>query len=319
MEGHVHICSGCEAIVYVEEQTALGSAPCRISATKLQAYLTQSTVRAQLQQMCVSDVCARVAMDSGRRAVYLKSAPAGVDVGVWRAAIANNPQPRQLLPFVVRGVTALHERALAQAHEHKQHEAYVERLKQRTASAGIRATQLQSRIDTVCADQDRLAHRLVNVVCAQWMRARRGTAFDGAEQELAKRVDDVYALLMAPEQVRPRLNALLGAVRAQPYILAKKAQVKAKMGEKPVDDDAFEADEKLKEEVRSGMILPFAAGAVVHGDHSTQHQHDGEDGRVRSSTRATSVRARDRVHVDAGRVAGRRQFTNAAAADVPLP
>jgi hypothetical protein len=160
----------CEVVIYVEEQSALGTAATttrRICASELHAFLSQQHIRTQLQQqMSVGDIVAHVALDAAGRAAYLRTPPAGIDLSVWRTACANNPQPRTLLPVVVRGMSALHDRARAQNDERQHQTLYIDRLRQRCTGAQLQATGVLARLDRVCGEEDQLAHRLVNVCFA---------------------------------------------------------------------------------------------------------------------------------------------------------
>lgn len=105
----------------------------KILATDLAAYLSQPTQKQQLTNVGVTSIAAYVIPSKAALEEYLKTVPLGFDPQMWKAAIADNPNPSKYMPVPIYGFGDLKARKLKQEYETGLHRAFEEKICQELA------------------------------------------------------------------------------------------------------------------------------------------------------------------------------------------
>lgn len=209
-----------EVLIYVTEK---GKG--RISSKELCAYLKQPSQEGQLKsQLCVTEIVARSSMDDAKLRAFLEAPPAGFDAQVWKQAVKENPDPERLIPYPIRGFDQLRRRQELQTAEIRVVERAIDGLKQRLVTAGNDLANGNSRYAVCRQRQKELSYRLLRCLAMQTVVQRYSVAVDVREERLESRLEALNAALVAPNQIKSRLAALLDFLRSNPDVLKPTAE-----------------------------------------------------------------------------------------------
>uniref|UniRef100_A0A0N5AFT9 Nup54 domain-containing protein n=1 Tax=Syphacia muris TaxID=451379 RepID=A0A0N5AFT9_9BILA len=204
-----------EILIYVTEK---GKG--RISSKELCDYLKQPTQEGQLKsQLCVTDVVSRSSMDDSKLQVFLETPPRGFDFQVWKQAIRENPNPKHLIPYPIRGFDQLRKRQKLQIGEVSLVEKALDGLKHRLIAVGNEIANGDNRYSVCRQKQKELSYRLLRCLVMQTLVQRYSVAVDVREERLESRLEALNAALVAPNQVKSRISNLLTFLRSNSEVL----------------------------------------------------------------------------------------------------
>uniref|UniRef100_A0A914WQ14 Nucleoporin Nup54 alpha-helical domain-containing protein n=1 Tax=Plectus sambesii TaxID=2011161 RepID=A0A914WQ14_9BILA len=220
----------CELVVFVTETNQQTGAKKRVSAGELAQFFNQATQKQMLQsQLNVDRVIPRVALDDAALKAYLDCPPIGFDPLLWQQARQDNPDPRGLIPWPIRGFAQLRDRQKLQTQEGELQQLYLRELNDRISALAASASNLDARNAQLKANQNILSHRLLKVMTVQLLQQRFAFALDGEEERLQGRLQALNAQMNAPGQLKGRLSELLSMVRCQPQLLTREKDSRTMM------------------------------------------------------------------------------------------
>ncbi|RZC41236.1 Nup54 and/or Med3 domain containing protein, partial [Asbolus verrucosus] len=201
-----------EIRIVVVEKGVTGSSR-KIAATDLSAYLNQPTQKQQLTNVGVTSIVAYVTPSKAALEEYLRTVPLGFDPQMWKAAIADNPNPSKYMPVPIYGFSDLKTRKLKQEHETGLHKAFEEKinnelteLKKKQAASIARINELKHRFL-------HLQHRTLRILVRQESIRKNGIAIQPEEEYLKGKLETMYAHLNVPTQFKGQLNELISTVK----------------------------------------------------------------------------------------------------------
>lgn len=211
--------SSCEVTIYATEENQ--GVKRRIPASELSAFLNQPNIRQTLiSNLAVETVAPKIKMDAEQLRSWLMAPPQGVvDPLIWAQAVADNPNPSELIPYPILGFQHLRERRNMQVEEGKIQKQVLQQLSDKVGRVERDAVQLETKLTRAKQRQAQLSNRLLKLVGAQAISHRHGYTLDGNEEKLQARLEALNAQLNAPMQVKSRLNEVLSTVRTQPELL----------------------------------------------------------------------------------------------------
>uniref|UniRef100_A0A8R1Y4D3 Nup54 domain-containing protein n=1 Tax=Onchocerca volvulus TaxID=6282 RepID=A0A8R1Y4D3_ONCVO len=219
-----------EVLLYVTEK---GKG--RSSSKELCAFLKQPAQDTQLKnQLCVVNVLSRTVVDDVKKNAFIKNPPAGFDSQIWQQAVRDNPDPDKLLPYPIRGFEQLRKRQELQAAEIRLEERVIEELKQRLVQINSRLTAGQNQCSYQRQRHKELSHRLLRCVAMQSLLQQYTFSIDCAEEKLETRLEALNASLIAPSQIKSRINDLLTVLRDEAETLKTPDGTRLKLTESNV-------------------------------------------------------------------------------------
>ncbi|CAG9532830.1 unnamed protein product [Cercopithifilaria johnstoni] len=219
-----------EVLLYVTEK---GNG--RLSSKELCAFLKQPAQDTQLKnQLCVVNVLSRTVMDDVKKRAFIKNPPAGFDSQIWQQAVRENPDPDKLLPYPIRGFEQLRKRQELQAAEIRLEERVVEELKQRLAQINSKLIAGQNQCSYQRQRHKELSNRLLRCLAMQSLLQQYTISIDSAEEKLEARLEALNASLIAPDQIKSRINDLLTILRGEGENLKTANETKLKLTESDV-------------------------------------------------------------------------------------
>ncbi|EFO23961.1 hypothetical protein LOAG_04523 [Loa loa] len=200
-----------EVLLYVTEK---GKG--RSSSKELCAFLKQPTQDAQLKnQLCVVNVLSRTVVDDAKKHAFIKNPPAGFDSQIWQQAVRENPDPDKLLPYPIRGFEQLRKRQELQTAEIRLEERVIEELKQRLVQINSKLIAGQNQCSYQRQRHKELSHRLLRCLAMQSLLQHYTISIDSVEEKLETRLEALNASLIAPDQIKSRINDLLTILRSE--------------------------------------------------------------------------------------------------------
>ncbi|KAL4003312.1 Nucleoporin complex subunit 54 family protein [Acanthocheilonema viteae] len=219
-----------EILLYVTEK---GKG--RSSSKELCAFLKQPAQDTQLKsQLCVVNVLSRTMVDDVKKHAFIKNPPAGFDSQIWQQAVRENPDPDKLLPYPIRGFEQLRKRQELQAAEIRVEERVIEELKQRLVQVNNKLTAGQNQYLYQRQRHKELSHRLLRCLAMQSLLQQYTISIDSAEEKLETRLEALNASLIAPDQIKSRINDLLAILRDEAEILKAPNEMRLKLTESDV-------------------------------------------------------------------------------------
>ncbi|VDK83412.1 unnamed protein product [Litomosoides sigmodontis] len=216
-----------EVLLYVTEK---GNG--RSSSKELCAFLKQPAQETQMKnQLCVVNVLSRITVDNAKKHAFIKNPPAGFDSQIWQQAVRENPDPDKLLPYPIRGFEQLRKRQELQAAEIRLEERVIEELKQRLVQINCKVTAGQNQCSYQRQRHKELSHRLLRCLAMQSLLQQYTISIDSAEEKLETRLEALNASLIAPNQIKSRINDLLAILHGDAEILKATSGTKLKLTE----------------------------------------------------------------------------------------
>lgn len=154
----------CQLVIYVEERSQLAPNDTkRILATDLANYLNQQNVRAQLNNLGISEVLALVLPDEDQLKEYLENPPKGVDPRMWRQAKLDNPDSMKFIPVPMIGFNDLKYRTKCQEYETETHALYLQKVENDLSELRQRHTAATAKIMEYKRKLAELSHKILKV------------------------------------------------------------------------------------------------------------------------------------------------------------
>lgn len=191
-----------QATIYVEEKTGAGNETKRISATEVAAYLQQPMPRQQVTSMGVEQVQASVLPDEDQLKEYLETAPKGINVGMWRQAIHDNPDAARLIPVPIIAFNELKWRIRCQEAETDTHTQYLQKVQRDVAELRQRHSSTVAKIMEHRRKFGDLAHRVLQIIVKQECSRKLGVTLTPEEEMLRSKFENMQALVSAPTQFK---------------------------------------------------------------------------------------------------------------------
>lgn len=188
----------------------------RVTCKDLVQYFKQSTQEAQLKnQLCATDVVARCSMDDAKLHAFLEKTPPGFDTQMWKQAVHENPDPKRLIPYPIRGFEQLRKRQELQNAEIRLEERVLDELKHRLVALKNELAAGQSRYIVHRQRHKELSYRLLRCLAMQILVQRYSLAIDNREEKLESHLEALNVSLVAPDQLKSRISNLIKIMREE--------------------------------------------------------------------------------------------------------
>jgi len=179
----------------------------------LSNYLTGQAM--QLKNFGVTNVYPKIGLSKSDLEDYLKKPPSGVDARLWKQAVADNPDPKKLIPVPLIGFKSLQSRISAQEAQNKAHCGRLDTLAEEIQTLKKKQADACAALTEAKRKQAELAHRVLRVLVKQETTRKVGYTLAREEEQLFSQLEGVAAELATPTQFRGRLHELLSCVRLQ--------------------------------------------------------------------------------------------------------
>ena len=202
---------GSDVVITVSE-TANGQTK-KCPAQDLHSFLLSKAK--ELQTLGVTNAIPKLGFSKKDIEEYLAAAPSGVDVRLWKQAIADNPSPDTLIPVPMLGFRALQTRLAAQESQNKAQCGRLDLLAQDVDKLNKKQADTLAALAEAKRRQLELARRVLRVLVRQETTRKAGLTVTGEEERLQAQLEGVAAELATPTQFKGRLQELLSCVRLQ--------------------------------------------------------------------------------------------------------
>jgi len=179
----------------------------------LSNYLTGQAM--QLKNLGVTNVYPKTGLSKSDLDDYINKPPSGVDARLWKQAVADNPDPKKLIPVPLIGFKSLQSRISAQETQNKAHCGRLDALAEEIQSLKKKQADACAALTEAKRKQAELAHRVLRVLVKQETTRKVGYTLAREEEQLFSQLEGVAAELATPTQFRGRLHELLSCVRLQ--------------------------------------------------------------------------------------------------------
>lgn len=196
-----------EVMIYVTEKGVTGSSR-KIPALDLCAFLNQTIQKQQLTNVGVTYIGAYVTPTKDQLQEYLKNPPAGVELQMWQAAQADNPNPLKFMPTPLNGYCDLKKRMLCQQYETNLHQGYLNQVGKDIVELKKKHANSVAKINELKQKQAELHHRLLKVIIKQEVTRKVGMALQPEEELLKGRLEMIITQLGLPTQFRGQLHEI---------------------------------------------------------------------------------------------------------------
>uniref|UniRef100_A0A0N5C406 Nup54 domain-containing protein n=1 Tax=Strongyloides papillosus TaxID=174720 RepID=A0A0N5C406_STREA len=217
-----------EVLFYVHDK-----AKGRVSAKEVAQFFNQTAQFQQLQNQlqCVK-VTPRTQLSEQELLNYLKQPPVGFDLIFWEQCVKENPDPKNFVPYPIRGFEQLRERQKLQQAEIELQENVISDLRGRLHTVQSDMSVLQNEYVSIKQTKKQLSHRLLRILATQVLLQKYCKTLDGDDERLHAALETVNAHLNAPGQIKDKIIDLLSKVetntdvwKAQKLAVAKKKNV----------------------------------------------------------------------------------------------
>jgi len=202
---------GSDVVITVSE-TANGQTK-KCPAQDLHSFLLSKAK--ELQTLGVTNAIPKLGFSKKDIEEYLAEAPSGLDVRLWKQAIADNPSPDTLIPVPMLGFRALQTRLAAQESQNKAQCGRLDLLAQDVDKLNKKQADTLAALAEAKRRQLELARRVLRVLVRQETTRKAGLTVTGEEERLQAQLEGVAAELATPTQFKGRLQELLSCVRLQ--------------------------------------------------------------------------------------------------------
>ncbi|KAF5273041.1 hypothetical protein FQR65_LT04783 [Abscondita terminalis] len=196
-----------EVMIYVTEKGVTGNSR-KIPALDLCAFLNQPVQKQQLTNVGVTYIGAYVTPTKDQLQEYLKNPPAGVEMQMWQAAQADNPNPLKFMPTPLNGYHDLKKRMLSQQYETNLHQGYLNQVGKDIVELKKKHANSVAKINDLKQKQAELHHRLLKIIIKQEVTRKVGMALQPEEELLKGRLEMIITQLGLPTQFRGQLHEI---------------------------------------------------------------------------------------------------------------
>ncbi|XP_032599478.1 probable nucleoporin Nup54 [Drosophila grimshawi] len=208
----------CQMVIYVEEKLQISHGPIdskRILATELASYLGQGTVKAQLNNLGITEALALTQPDEDQLKEYLENPPRSVDPRMWRQANLDNPDTSQFIPVPMIGFGDLKWRVKCQEQETDTHALYMKKVEGELQELRRRHAAATAKIMEHKRTLAEMSHRILMIAVKQECTRKVGSTLTPEEEALRTKLQNMQAVVSAPTQFKGRLSELLSQIRMQ--------------------------------------------------------------------------------------------------------
>ncbi|CEF64643.1 Nucleoporin p54 [Strongyloides ratti] len=185
----------------------------RVSAKDVAQFFNQTAQFQQLQNQlqCVK-ITPRTQVSEQELMNYLKQPPIGYDLIFWKQCVKENPDPKNFIPYPIRGFEQLRERQKLQIAEINLQENLINDLRERLHTVQSDMSVLQNEYISIKQTKKQLSHRLLRILATQVLLQKYCKALDSDDERLHAALETVNAHLNAPGQIKEKIIDLLNKV-----------------------------------------------------------------------------------------------------------
>ncbi|KRT80581.1 hypothetical protein AMK59_7255, partial [Oryctes borbonicus] len=200
-----------EVMISVNEKGITG-ANRKIYALDLANFLNQPLQKQQLTNAGVTYIGAYMSPTKEQLDEYLRIPPPGIDLPMWQAAQADNPNPAKYIPTPMFGFGDLKKRMVCQEYETGLHNAFLQKANNDIMELKKKHSESVAKLNDRKQKLLELQHRVLKILIKQEAARKVGMAFQPDEETLRARLESLQAQLSVSTQFRGRLQEISSSV-----------------------------------------------------------------------------------------------------------